>query len=389
MVGLPRILTVDPSGVMARGVRSILEMTARAAIQIDVPSIHDALPETERGCQLIVAAYTLDDQYTGLDFAAHMETAHPHIPVVVVADHDAPQSAPHGVRTDANFLYLHRSVEAHQFMQVLLAAIEERPIANALHTPSTASPSQTNDLGAVPHLDVRAAQSIIDSLDNDIGAPSLILATRTGDILIHRGVTTGADAETLVHAVLPIAIVNINASHSIGNRPSALTLLDGEEHDLFVLSVGFHHLLVIVFDGQTGARQLGAVNRYGRRAVGDLLIILGTEAFALREVSQTVSAPQAYPTEEETADESEDDALLERSMNFEDVQPVSEPEPLRLDPIEDEHLSLFDPSQLNGLDTDAVDDLFDPDTLAQIANETRHEKGPLSYNEARELGIIP
>ena len=36
-----------------------------------------------------------------------------------------------------------------------------------------------------------------------------------------------------------------------------------------------------------------------------------------------------------------------------------------------------------------ADDLFDPDKLAEIANETRRERGPLSYDEARELGIIP
>ena len=68
---------------------------------------------------------------------------------------------------------------------------------------------------------------------------------------------------------------------------------------------------------------------------------------------------------------------------------MPEPEPLRLSPVENLDMSLFDDKLLGELDAAAADDLFDPDKLAQIASETRRERGPLSYDEARELGIIP
>jgi hypothetical protein len=60
-----------------------------------------------------------------------------------------------------------------------------------------------------------------------------------------------------------------------------------------------------------------------------------------------------------------------------------------LEPIPDLDLSLFDKKALEDLDTSLADDLFDPEKLAEIANETRRERGPLTYDEARELGIIP
>ena len=78
-----------------------------------------------------------------------------------------------------------------------------------------------------------------------------------------------------------------------------------------------------------------------------------------------------------------------RSEEWGEETKPPEPEPLKLDPIENLDVNLFDQKQLDTLDASAADDLFDPDKLAEIANETRRDRGPLSYDEARELGIIP
>ena len=67
---------------------------------------------------------------------------------------------------------------------------------------------------------------------------------------------------------------------------------------------------------------------------------------------------------------------------------MPEPEPeAPLEPITDLDLSILD--GLADLDSQAVDDLFDPDRLAEIASETRNGRGPLTYEEARDLGIVP
>ena len=62
---------------------------------------------------------------------------------------------------------------------------------------------------------------------------------------------------------------------------------------------------------------------------------------------------------------------------------------MRLEPIADLDVGLFEKDLLENLDENLADDLFDPDKLAEIANETRRDRGPLSYEEARQLGIIP
>ena len=78
-----------------------------------------------------------------------------------------------------------------------------------------------------------------------------------------------------------------------------------------------------------------------------------------------------------------------RSEEWGEETKPTEPEPLKLEPIENLDMNIFDQKKLDNVDASAADDLFDPDKLAEIANETRRDRGPLSYDEARELGIIP
>ncbi len=145
-----------------------------------------------------------------------------------------------------------------------------------------------------------------------------------------------------------------------------------------------------MFDGAIGNRQFGAVNRFGRRAAEDLIALLGINAFTL---TPAAPEPEQHHTRVKPKPEAPEEApvepLIERAEEFAEQELLPEPEPVRLDPIEDLDLSLFDNKALASLDLSAADDLFDPDKLAEIAAETRHERGPLSYDEARELGIIP
>jgi hypothetical protein len=164
---------------------------------------------------------------------------------------------------------------------------------------------------------------------------------------------------------------------------------------VFVLSVGFHHFMCLVYDGAVGNRQFGAVNRFGRRAAEDLLALLGKSAFtftALATEESQVRRRRSKPKEEAPPPEPSVEPLIERAQEWAahaEEPPPPEPEPMRLEPIEDFDLSLFDKQALENIDTAAADDLFDPDRLAEIASETRRDHGPLSYDEARELGIIP
>jgi hypothetical protein len=188
----------------------------------------------------------------------------------------------------------------------------------------------------------------------------------------------------LTGVLLPTVNTTIEMSHLVGGRASALQIFEGESYIIYVLSVGYHHFVCLVFDGQVGGRQLGAVNRYGRRAAEDLIAIIGANALRIERPAK-IEAPASVVEEVEEVIEP---AAVRAEEWGEETKPP-EPEPLKLDPIENLDVNLFDEKQLGTLDASAADDLFDPDKLAEIANETRRDRGPLSYDEARELGIIP
>jgi len=67
-------------------------------------------------------------------------------------------------------------------------------------------------------------------------------------------------------------------------------------------------------------------------------------------------------------------------------EPAVDSAPL-FEPIPELDVSIFQ-QDVNALDMNALDDLFDPEKLAEIASETRRGHGPLTYDEARELGLI-
>ena len=177
-------------------------------------------------------------------------------------------------------------------------------------------------------------------------------------------------------------------------QPASLNFYDGDQFDIFTLSVGFHYTLCIVFDGQGGVRQFGAVNRFGRRAAEDLIAVLGTNAFAI-----DVPQPDAEPPRRRKGVTQElkiPDILLEKAEAWEPEPPppapVPEPvaaEPM-LEPIADFDAAVLD-MQFSNLEAllEEADDLFAPEKLAEIADESRRDRGPLTYDEARQLGILP
>ena len=64
--------------------------------------------------------------------------------------------------------------------------------------------------------------------------------------------------------------------------------------------------------------------------------------------------------------------------------PAPEPEHVKLDPIKDFDVGLFDQM----LDTSAADDIFDFDKLAEMVN-TGSGRKEISFDEAIELGVLP
>jgi DNA-binding NarL/FixJ family response regulator len=290
-MGLPRVVTVDPTGAAARIVRAALDFADRTVIQIDLPG--DALDEIRgTGCDLLITALHAEGDLKGIDLALQVKQMYPKAGVVVLGDRDDPDELDPDYRATAPFVYLHRPLDGGQFLRILNTALDGGDIlAAAAVTPTVSrAESPAADLGPIPPLDMKVTARVVDSLLIDVGAMAIVVSNRSGDVLLERGAVGYLDREVLTGALVPAVKTTIDMGQLVGgSQPSALYFYDGDRYDVFVLSIGFHHFMCLVFDGQIGIRQFGAVNRFGRRSAEDLIALLGTSAFAL--------APQQPPPE--------------------------------------------------------------------------------------------
>lgn len=406
MTPFPRILTVDPAGSAAELVRAALRLVERPAIQVNVPGGIEAFDEVEHGrFRLLITAHDLGGELDGLELARHVRQRQPETNIVLLA---GPQDALDHVELELNqesgaFVVLRQPIDAHQLLRIIVAALEGRDVLLAAYTASRGASEPQGAAPPVPGLDPGAASRILDSALTDVGAMAVVLSSRAGEVLLERGAVGYLDREQLTLALMPTVNATIDMARLIGGRPAALLYYDGEHYDVFVLSVGLHHFLILVFDGQSGLRSYGAVNRYGRRASEDLIALIGASALIFEAAPPEPATVEAEPVpalEPEAAPEALAPAELppapapsrkrKTSIRQAVATPPLEPE---VEPVSDFDssilLSLFNADDLQALEDHALGDLFNPERLAEIASETRHENGPLSYEEARELGLIP
>ncbi|MDL1901952.1 response regulator [Anaerolineae bacterium CFX9] len=396
----PRILTIDPTSDVQRMVRAVIDLSERQVIQVDVPGSAEALEEVASGrYQMVVTALTLSDDGSmdGFALAQSVQQASPGTAVIVIADEEGPESPASEVQAAAPFVYFRRPLEPERFSRVLIAGLDGLDVATAYEPPLLHVPLSDGD-GFIPPLDVKATTRLCDRLLTDVGALAVIISTRAGVILLERSVVSTIDRGALSAALVPSTTTAIEMNRLIGGKVSVMQVFDGAQFDIYTLSVGFHYVMTLVFDGEAGIRQIGSVNRYGRRAAEDLITLIGPDAFVLERPKTSTSEMRkrkratgeitAIRTEE--SDEHIEPVAVKAEMWEEEAQPPAppEPEPLALEPIADLDVSILDDAE-QANDEANLDDLFDPSKLAKLANEARRERGPLSYEEARELGIIP
>jgi CheY-like chemotaxis protein len=361
-----------------------MDLTDQVIIQVDVPTATDALAELSRGCNLVVSAFDLDDM-KGFEFALRVKQTSPDTAVIILGDLDDPEELDEQTAADSPFVYLSRPVDAHKFLRVLQGGLDS-PAAMmvALNPPPAQMAAEVvQDMGPVPPLDAARAQTVVDALLRELSAMAIVIASREGEVLLERGAVGYVNREQLIRTLLPMVSTNLGVKEVVGGNVSSLQFYDGDEYDMFVLSVGLHHLMCIMFDGVIGSRKFGPVNTYGRRAVEDLIVIIGPGAFFIQppkpreEVKSRQTAKQLKQVEQ-------DEPIVLAPAEIPSA-PEPEPEPaVRLDPISD-----FDLDKLFGASVNvAADELFDPDKLEEMTKQSTLQGKTLSWDDAERMGLL-
>lgn len=384
----PRILTVDPSGSIARQIRSALDLMELSAVQVDAPNAEEALTEIQQSvANLVVAAWQPGDNMQGWQLAGEIQKHAPDTPIVIVADYDDSEIED----TPENFIYLKRPFDGLYFMKLVQAAVDGQDIfkVSAVDAAPAASGGMV-DLGPVPPVDLARCNPILENLLQDISAMSVLLVSRPGEVLLQSGALSYLDRDTLAQRLVPGVITNVQLRDLVGGNAAMIQFYDGSDHDVFVITIGFHYFLCIVFDGQSGSRQFGVVNRFGRRAAEDIIGVMGTAAWLIErpteaapprpapEASRRRPAPRPAPPAEAPKLERAVDPIGAETgpiPKFEDRQK-------KLEPVTDIDIdALFSDNGSAG--DDLFDDLEDLEKLARF-----DEKGLIDDKKARELGLL-
>ncbi len=384
MPSLPRVITVDPTQNISRIVRSATDLLGISIIQVDAPTGADVLEELRHSdANLIVMSWELDDEMQGLILALEVKQIAPQTAVLILANEDDPETVDEETDGEPPFVYLRRPVDVHQLLRVFLAGLKGENIIEAARAVTNNGPAAI-DHGPLPPLNLQNARTIIKQMLVDVGAMAIILSARNGEVLLEDGAPGYLDRELLTKALIPTVMTTIEMSPLVGGQAQTIHFYDGDEKDVFVLSVGLHHFMCVVYDGQAGGRQFGSITRYGRRAAQDLIALLGASAFLIQpsEAPKATTSTRTPVGKRKTTTNEVEKVELELAVKPE-VQ-VPEPEHVKLDPIQNFDMGLFD--QL--MDSSAADDMFDIDRLAEMVNTGTGRK-EISFDEAIELGVLP
>lgn len=374
-----RIVAADSSARVPNIVRAALDLLERPAVVIEVPSAEAALAELQRGSvDVLVCAPALPDM-SGADLAARVHQAVPALPVIILAGKGDPEPE---ARPGAPLFYLARAQQGDQFVRVLRAALDGEALIPSADRAAPAQPT----LGPVPQVDTDAMYDILSAMLTDVGAMAVVLADRNGSVLLERGAVGYLDRELLAGTLAPAFANMVSVGPLVGGaKPRAMHFYDGDEFDIFALAVGLHHFICLIFEGSAGSRAFGAVTMFGRRAVQEMLEVIGEAAFTIQVVEEE-EAPAEAPAGRPIPKKKKTQEL--RPLEAQPAQPeYVPPRPPPLEPLpEDADLeSLL--ADLDKLDLSKAEEIFDPEKLAEMAAESMAGER-LSYEEAQQMGVL-
>ncbi len=380
----PRIIIVEENQGIALLVRASLELLGRRPRLIECHTGEDAWDELHlRAPDLLITAQTLVGEMDGPTLATTSKNEIAALPVIVLGAENDPEPTEKEVE-DAPFQYLRRPLVPELFIRALRFALD-----GPESIPMDDTPMDT--LGPVPQIDIDRLRPIALRLMRDVNAMSYVIADRNGKVLAYDGMAGYVDRELLAAIVGPSIGSVARMVPFLGDAPRVLKYFDGDKFDVYVMAIGVHYLLSLVFDGVTGNRALGNVARFGRTSVDEMLGLIGDIAYKVQTLlpQETAKMAAAASGAQPAAEEPRQKQRIRRTQEVTISKPELPPEPPppmpTLDPITN-----FDPSVLDGLDSldlSQADALFDPEQLASLAS-TINTGNRLSQADAEAQGLI-
>ncbi|MBX3061986.1 MAG: hypothetical protein U0528_11990 [Anaerolineae bacterium] len=386
-----RIIVVDRKQETYQVVRGALDLMERHPRMIHTHTPEDALAELRAsGADLLVTAQALQAGDDGLELALAAKRELAALTVAVIAEGDDPEIE--GAAESTLFTYLRRPFIPESFLRIVRLALDG-PEAVAAEPAAAAK----EVLIPVPEIDTTRLHPPLFQLLRDVSAMAVVLANRHGKVITYEGAAGYVDRDLIAVAVSHSMQGLPRIMPIVGEQPRMLQFFDGDKRDLFVLALGLHYFVVLIFEGNEPAAALGKVRSFGFSAINAMLNLMSLEVAYSTKMLPTTAAkrdtgelhlPRRRRTQEinisaglgvlPTVPAPRPDQVRQESKPR-----AAEPEPM-LDPIPN-----FDPNILDNLgelDLSAADDLFNDSAVQQTL---RRNDGPrISFEDAMMQGII-
>ncbi|MGQ0602854.1 MAG: response regulator [Anaerolineales bacterium] len=378
-----RILLVDDQREITRLLRTALETLGRGDVIVETPSGEEALLEIGRGgADLCVIDVRLPG-ISGLDVVRRLRRANSRAPVILISGLPDPQME-NEARSLGVLAFMRKPINISAFLPVAQRALEEGA--------SAAAPAADADQPVVSQR--------LSTLRADLGANAIFLVDMQGRITHRAGDITRIDLDPVMAEVVTVMTASLRTSGLLGGLiPSNVHFFDGDDYDVYAANVGQFYSLVVLFDGERGAGQMGPVMRYGRQCADDLLnslVMLGTRpesAVTFRPAITTKPAVVA-PARPTPKPEPKPAAPPPRS-----ARPVAPEPPLPTPPVmampAPKPVPKVEEKPLTEAELKALDAALDKikaadansfwDNLSEVADD---DASTLSWEEAEKQGLV-
>lgn len=259
-VSAPRILLVDDQRDITRMLRTALETLGHGYVIVDVPSAEEAQLEMRRGhVDLLITDVRLPG-ISGLELIRRLRKASSDAGMIVISAYADDKMQADIVKLGAIFFAKPLSLE--QFLESVQRALGSRAVA-----PAPESGPAVDEQDGVA---VRLAR-----LRRDLGALAILLADADGRIAVRAGDAAGLDLDSVLTPIMAAVSAAVKVGQALGGPgPNSLHFFDGEAYDAYAAAVGPDFSLVMLFEGERGAAQMGPVLRYGRQCADELLALM-------------------------------------------------------------------------------------------------------------------
>ncbi len=334
--------------------RSTLEVAIGDLDVVDVPSAEEAMLEVQRTeFDLVITDLHLPGM-NGAELMSRVRAARPDANLIVVSGNKDALKSPEVINAAPKAVFV-KPLNPSEFIETVQEVLGR-------------APSESEPPEVQPGVNERVSE-----LRSDLGAAAAYLADDDGRIVVRAGDVPDLDVDGMLVHIEAAFNAGFRVSTMLGGYvPLNMLFFDGDEYDVYVANVGKSFMLLMIFQGERAAQQMGSSLHYGRQAADDLLNLLAQMGVAESdELKPSADQEDVQPAQEPELDEPVTPAW--------EAEERPEVEPIELDfEVLEEASEITQKMNVQAFWTEALEE----------SKTVEIDSNALSYEQALKLGLV-